>query len=465
MKKGKYLLLFAALFLLLTMFGCAKVDETVANAMLSKSGIHWDEGYKQYKEMNEAGQLGEDGTFIDTDIVDEAELSEELEETPRGDIHITFADNRYLNINYYYDADLKESVDTSSCYLNPGESIYSSVESKNVYSNRYGISNYRIYDYSNGDRKIVAERKANSSLVYTVPADFAGTELQIVPVGEYPARALTMSAYYIDEAGRKQPLTGAGKWYINGEECKSNEERISPIVSYTLKYDFDEENYFYIESSPTSFTKDPQSAGIVEFWEVNPNDEEKEYSVQLHRYLSLTIELKETATLTINDGVTENLKKGSEWSSKKLKYGDKIVIDTNGECMLSQGDFQHVQATKDPLTSGYRYTFVIAPNGFNEVVETNDYITLTLTPNGKYGKCIYTLDGKKVEGTKTVQKNQKLEIKYTITDNKFKFSDATIWNAITDWVGNMSKTVQIPLSVDMNNTSIDPDAYFDIIPK
>ena len=463
----KVIVLLLALFLVL-LSGCATVDKQLENIIFNESAIQDDSEYQTYEKLEQSGQLDENGAYLTDGLFD----GQQSAPSHAGSVHVTFAENRYLKIRYYSDAEFTTLISNSECYLNPGDSIYASVESRNTISNLYGISRYQILEYDvDGNIKEQYSQIANSSLVYTIPPSFAGTELSIVPVGEYPDRNLSMRAYYIDDHGAEVPLANAGDWYINEEQCRGNKATVSPIVSYSLKYDFDSSNYFFVSSSPACFTAEPDREGFVEFWEKDPTDEDIDYLVELHPYLNLTILFDEKATVSLNGGEAESIKKGKTWRYTELRYGDVIVIETAGKCTLSSGDFKHVFAERDPITGGYRYTLSIQKEvntNASTVLDIDEYITITLPATGAYGTCTYKLDGKPVSGTIKLQLSQKLTITYTITDSDYKFETSGLeraWRWGQDLIGNMSKTVTIPLSSDMNSTTIKPDSWFTIIKK
>ena len=447
--------------------GCGQADEYLQTRFLEKSGILEDQEYQQYSEMKQNNQLGENGTFNDTDIFTETVVTD----VGSGSVHVTFAENRYLDIRYYLDNGMTERIDTTQCYLNPGDTIYASVESKNPNSNLYALSTYRIYEYDGENtikNKTTYPIEDKDKLVYQIPSTFTGSEIAIVPVGEYPNRQLTMKAFYIDDSQQENELANAGTWTINDEECTGNSASISPIVSYVLKYKFDIDNYFFVAASPKCFTEHPDQEGIVEFLEANPTDEDMEYSVELHPYLKLTISLSENGTIAINDNIAETIKKNKSWTCEKLKYGDVIVVESAGECKIPADDCKHVKVGKDPITHGYRYTLKIVPetmDTISDAIDIDEYVTITLPDTAEHGTCKYKLDGKSVSGTVQPRESQKLTVTYVLTDPNYEFDNANIWNRMQGIVGNMEKTETIAVDSSMNNTTIDPDAFFSISKK
>ena len=476
----KNVLITGVMLITVTLSGCSSVDGYLEEKITEKSEIYHDADYKQYAQMNKDGKLNASAEFTATDIF---ETSED-ESAAQKQVHVTFADNRYLKISYYMDEKLTEVIDPLDCYLDPGDRIFASVESINQNSKLYRLSGYRIYEYDTETNerselaRVVADpnnkQVPNNEQVYQIAADYTGTELSVVPVGEYPNIKLTMTSYYLDNQGHKNTLSNPGDWYVNEEICVENIVDISPIDPYIVKFDFDQENYFYVDSQPKSFNKNPNEDGKVEFWEADPAeengpiDDDVEYNVQLHPYLSLELKFDEKGSIRINDGETDTIKSGKTWVYERLKYGDKIVVETAGSPSVVDGSYEHLKVTKDPIATGFRYTMTITQEkttSATEILEVNENLSLILSSDAKYGEVAYKLDGDKVTGTISLQENQKLTLTYTITNKDYEFSDANFWNGVQGLIGDMEKEVQIPISSDMNGDTIVPDDWFSIKKK
>lgn len=100
--------------------GCSNVKQELENRLLESSGITADSAYEQYGELAESKQLDESGVYIDSESLN---VDVNFAETS-GSIHVTFANNSYLGVQYFTDRELTERIDINSCYLNPGDSIY-----------------------------------------------------------------------------------------------------------------------------------------------------------------------------------------------------------------------------------------------------------------------------------------------------------------------------------------------------
>jgi hypothetical protein len=353
------------------------------------------------------------------------------------------------------------------------------VETKNPNSNLYSLSQYRVCVYE--DNQIKEEYNQNVSsdgLVYQIPSNFDGTELSIIPIGEYSERNIALSAYSIDDDGQVKDCPNAGTWTINDDVCNGNTASISPIESYVVKYTYDKDNYFYVSSSPKCFTKDPEKDGYVEFWKAEATDETKPYSVELHEYMTLSITSDQEATLQVGDDEAETIKKNKDYKIEHLKYGDKIIIKTAGNITDIAGDYQHVKASKDHIKNHYVYTLEITESVNDntkgqllQLLTAESSYIVTLDTQSEHGECTYKLDGKKVSGDVIVKDGQTLELKYKITDKKYQFAndqDGKIIQTVTKLKSSIikpEKEIEIEVTPELDGTTIHPDDYFQIVQK
>lgn len=315
-----------------------------------------------------------------------------------------------------------------------------------------------------GKRKSELSRGAmENGKVYEIPLEYNGTEIAIFPIGQYENRLLTLDDYYITDEGEFRELTSIGTWEVDGKRYDESQAEISSLGGYIVRYTYDTENYFYVDSEPECFSQNSEE-GRVEFWESGITEENKRYSVELHPYLTVSIQLDEQGTISLNGQAAEAVKKNKIWTAK-LQYGDKIVIETTGSYTIVDGDYQHIQETADPLINGVsRYTLTVTQE---QAANTNRKIyTVTLDPNAKYGECIYTLDGEVVSGTIRVKEGQKLTLKYTITNNDYDFKQES--SGIMGFLGGIFKekgTIEISITAEWDGKTIRPDEQFTIVKK
>ena len=461
-----------ALAAILLLTGCNAAKEQLGQFFLERAGVTQREESLRYGQYRDAGKLDESGQYIMPE-----EQTDAASQQPEGTIHVTFADNRYMKILYYTDASMTTPVDTDECYLNPGDTLYAQLTGyNNPKSNLYRLAEYRIrsYDANGNERSEEVAEVTDGLLEYRIPEDFTGTELSVLPVGEYTDRQLSVDVYYTDDEGQEHALGNAGCWYINDEEIQESTVSISPIESYALKFVYDKENYFYVSSTPECFTKDPADAGFVEFWEADPTDADAAYRVELHPYLNLSLKCSDKAQIRMGSAEAKTLKKNAVWESGKLCYGDTITIETAGECTITDGDYQHIRATKDPITDGYRYTLSVVQEPENNeaenlilTVDVDRVFDVVLGNDCDYGTCVYKLDGDEVSGEVSLQEGQKLTLTYNITREGYTFREKSegIGGFFHDLLNQSQRTVTIPITADLDGTVITPDDWFDIAPE
>lgn len=142
------------------------------------------------------------------------------------------------------------------------------------------------------------------------------------------------------------------------------------------------------------------------------------------------------------------------------------------EDLLTDGNYQHISATKDPIMNGYRYTLKVvqaaesnAAEVLKQTLDVKRTFNVTLDTNCDYGTCTYKLDGKMVSGTTQVQEDQEITVTYKITDKNYSFADKSegIGGFIHDIFKASERTVTIPITTDIEGTTIDADDWFDIV--
>lgn len=459
-----------ALAAVLLLTGCAAVEKPLGQLFLERSGVTAQEDYLRYEQYRDAGRLDGSGQYVPPAEQNDAALSQQAD----GKIHVTFADNRYMEILYFTDPSMTTPLNTEECYLSPGDTVYAKLTGyKNPKSNLYRLSEYRIQEYDqNGNvRHESVEKVTGDVLEYKIPEDFTGTELSVLPVGEYADRQLSVDVYYVDDDGQEHSLGNAGDWFINDADVQESIVHISPLEPYVLRFAYDTENYFYVSSEPECFTKDPSDAGFVEFWEAEPTDADTTYRVELHPYLTLSLKCSEKAQIRVGTEEAEPLAKNEVWTTDRLSYGDSITIETAGECTITDGNYQHIRATKDPITNGDRYTLSVVQkaesNAADDLILTVDVdrvFDVVLDDNCDYGTCTYKLDGDAVSGEVQLREGQKLTLTYKITREGYAFREQSegIGGFFHDILNRSQRTVTIPITADMDGTVLHPDDWFDI---
>lgn len=213
-----------SLLSVLVLSGCSAA-EAKANT-LRFFRIISDEECQSYIDLANNGQLDADGSYIAGELNDASEFL-----PPEGSVHVTFAQNNYIHVQYYADADLKKPVDTKQCYLMPGDRIYASEPVCDHPSSKwYKFDRFCVYAHD-GDGKRAQELSWNdaegSALVLRVPEEPAAAEISVTPMGIYEDRILELTDHCIDSMGRQQELSGT--WIVNDQETASAKIEVSPV--------------------------------------------------------------------------------------------------------------------------------------------------------------------------------------------------------------------------------------------
>ena len=180
--------------------GCSYSESFLEEKIWERSGVKDDADYQKCQEMLQNSEIDSEGHYLQ---------QESHEEKP---IHITFWNDRLLDISYYYDAQLTQPVNTDLCYLDYGESLYaSSPHAASGYEN-YTLTSYRIWDESNKQTEPFTESDPDEQgkLVFTVPKDETITEYSVEPVGSYKKVSFSFSSNH------------SGVWYVDGEKKEDN---------------------------------------------------------------------------------------------------------------------------------------------------------------------------------------------------------------------------------------------------
>lgn len=294
-----------------------------------------------------------------------------------GTVQVTFAANSFLDIDYYYDENLTQPIDTKNCYLNKGESIYvSGIEVQNTKSNLYSFSEFRFVEYdSDGKRKNTTSTQGVSGVIYTVPNDFDGQGISVLPIGAYKDRELKFDSYYFDTKGELVELD-AKMWDLNesGDLFVNGTQTVTPVESYTISFNYSpyKDSYYYVKSSPECFYHKETDSKVV-FPKVNSNEEVQKYRVEMHPFITLRIKDTEHHWLVddlFDKGAIKKIEKNSETLDKykknseefkreeidikKLKTSDTITITVGKEYKLVCPNLNLTNSI--PVEDGYQYT-------------------------------------------------------------------------------------------------------------
>ncbi len=336
---------FLVIMCILTLTGCSSYPKIIEETVIRISGIEDDEDYQQAQKLQAEGKLNLEGEDIRLDEY----LMEDTEEQKQ--VHVTIANNNYMEIKYFLDSEREKMVEGTSIYLNPGEKLYCSQPNLvNGYNSAYVFSKFQVYEFdANGNRgKLFAETGENS-LVLEIPQDYEGTELAVFPVGEYEKRGLTFHAFYYDSHGNEKIVPG--EWSVNDVVYCDDQVEIDVKGEYTVKFKYDKDTYYYANAEPVPFSA--ESPGLVEF---KKTGDERNYSVELHQYVAIDFSYENNnmagieaisvngSTLDLSDTISD------------LKVEDCITITTNEDYRIYCPD---IEMQDEELENGFRYTIKI----------------------------------------------------------------------------------------------------------
>lgn len=354
MKKGVLILLTAVT---LAMTGCASGKETLEKCIRQLSGIENDADYLQAVNLQENGLLNEAGEYEESEYNDlKKEYQKDLSAEAKQ-VHVTIADNPFLEIEYYLDSVRTRKVEEASLDMDPGDKLYCSQPESRNSNNAYLFSEFRIYEYDEeGNKGELLDVTGGDSLVLEIPQDYKGTQISVIPVGIYEKKGMTFRAFYYDENGDEKTVPGT--WFVDGTAYFENEVEID-AGKHTVKYEYDGDTYYYAGGEPVPFSSD--QPGIVEF---KNSDSETAYSVILHPYLRAAFSYDKGAEKGIKS-VLVNHKAQPAKELSKLKAGDHITVETEDNYRIFCTEFK----LDDPerIEGGYRYTISVPETDKREI--------------------------------------------------------------------------------------------------
>ena len=349
---------FAILLSCLFLSGCGVPDSFKEKAALD-SGIYDDAEYREYKKLSEEGALGSNGTYF----VPGGDARPAEGPGWNGTVHVTFSDNPFLDVRYFYDAALEVPVDTGSCYLNPGDTIYAStpVSTHNM-TNLYRFSEFRLRDCPETGGTSLLSSMTGPEI--TVPDTYSGKNLSVEAIGAYTDREITFAVNVVDEYGSPTPLEHSAGWSVNNRPVRSVSARVNPLEAYIVRYDYDETLYYFDSSVPACHHND-EADGIAEFPMTESLDPTDFYTVNLRPCVSAYIRISEPGVYSVNDGPERPLAKNTAKTIERLKNGDVISI-RSGQRFSCDYDTGHLVAISDlrDTDSGYELRLRVSKGDF-----------------------------------------------------------------------------------------------------
>lgn len=323
----KKILLLVVAMLMLLLTGCSGIGSYLEKQIEKQSGLKADTSYQVYQSYAEKGFLDQDGYYKEEVFETEAATTQ----MPANSARVSFSSNGYLKIRYYSDPAFEQELRMQDGTLQLGDTVYASVAlGKNVSSSAYEFSGFRLSEIDEDGERIQLKviEPLDDGLILQITDEYIGKDLAIDPLGAYASKQVSFKSSYYDNDEREHDL--AGTWIVNDKPVSEGVAEINPVSSYIISYEFDGKEYFFLSSEPECYYSNSED-GIVIFNKRESTDETVDYSVQLHQYVNIAIETKQSRHVSVNNGFEQEIKAGSSLEITRLKYGEKVVIVSDTE--------------------------------------------------------------------------------------------------------------------------------------
>ena len=292
--------------------------------------------------------------------------------------------------------------------MNPGECVYADIKvSNDVYSSMYEFDSFNVCEYdSEGKRTVVDKWEQSVSTTdkgylaeIKIPTDYEGSEVSIEPLGKYRLRQITLNDYYVDETDKEYPLDGT--WIIDDEVCTDNVAEISAISSYIISYEYDSDEYFYSSSTPECYYNNNED-GIVIFNQREATDKTEDYTVELRKYINVSPVSGVDRVVAIDGGSMQTVKANTELNILKLKYGDKVVIETDKQWNDLETNRELILTNTERLSKGsYKYTLLVPEKDGQFMFNPSEY-------KYEHGTVVFKCFGSVVSDTQCLPQGSKI---------------------------------------------------------
>ncbi|MDO5156471.1 MAG: hypothetical protein Q4D51_10955 [Eubacteriales bacterium] len=392
--------------------GCSQYDGLIQKQMEKRAGIDKSSEYALYNKLSQNQEIDDEGYYRGEQLAD---LEEQHNKLPSGQVQVSLATNSFLKMKFYTDPNMQQEINASYCYMNPGDSLYASqVDVNNERMASYVFLEYQIYEVTEeNEYSLLGSTNGSINLVYTIPDNFKGSKISIVPVGEYQTKKLNFNTYYADLEGKHEVVSSV--WKVN-DEIHDKDAEVDARESYTVKCEYDAEEYYFVNSIPSCFS---HSQGCVEFPKSDSQKNDSSYEVELHKYMHVKVDTDdklEKAILLVN---VDNEKQTVSEKISNLKLGQIVYLEVNPEFRVYSDDVKISKPEKKDDKLAYKFEVTDAKS--NQVsIEVNKKYEVTLSDKEAHGECKFLLDGKPVSGTVLIRDGQKLEMQYTLTDDNYR---------------------------------------------
>lgn len=302
------------------------------NGVVRESDISRSKNYTSYKEMKAAKMLDDQNQYVVNNTVPAVEHT--------GPVHVTFAENAYIDIKYYYDEKRMQEIDITDCYLHPGSVIYvGPPHYHNLFTSKYRLAGFDIKEYEADSSDGRTSYNQGGSLITLAISDLC-TEVEIIPRGEFQNRYLNLEAFYYEANGNRRKLSG--DWRIN-DTPYNDHIGINPVLDYNVSYDFSDyaDSFYYVGASPEPrFVEDH----TVLFSTSKADDEQESFEVEIHKYIRLTIadDAVNTNAFSYNDGVVSKIEIERSGKRETIVFEDGKTIQAEKLKLLKHDDIVYI---------------------------------------------------------------------------------------------------------------------------
>lgn len=346
---------------------------------MKESAITADASYVRYEQISEEEEISDEG-FVYSNEVDYSVL----EDTDA--VHVTFAVNSYITVQYYDDPAMTSPLNEGGAYLHAGDCIYADIqEIHNPNTEAYQFSDFEVWEYNKDGQKEKKLESASSEdgLVFQIPTDFQGREIAIVPLGEYTARNIVLNDYYVDSNGTETALPGI--WNVNGEETTDNSASVSPVAPYTITYEYKPDIYAFVSSEPDCLYYN-ETDGVVSFEEFAADQNIDNFSVELRKRSSQEFDPSKYPVAHAD----------IVYQYQGVVIEDPIAIPSDGKITYEITNVEDGYWVPDDQKGEIEFDKV--DEKISNLVWKKEKVKVTLPQPDKGGVITYSLDGKTLTG-------------------------------------------------------------------
>ena len=373
---------------MMALVGCGSGENAISTAVntymekniVESMNLKADEDYGQYEEIVQEDAIDDEGYFksneVDCGVLEDFDV-----------VHVTFAKNSYITIQYFGKADMTDELDPGGAYLPENACIYANItEINNPNTDAYQFSGFEIWEFdeNNQKKKELEAVSSGDGLVYQIPEGFGGKEIAIVPLGEYIVRNILLNDYERDNNGTEIAL--AGTWSVNDDTTTGNSASVTPVANYTVTYRYDPEAYVLVSSEPECLYNN-ETDGIVSFEEVSADQNIDSFSVELH---------KKSGDMEFDPDKYRVEHAEIAYSYQGMAIGTPIFIPDDGKIEYEIKNVEEGYWVPGSMTGE------MEPGRISEMIGNLVYkkekVRVTLPQPDRGGTITYTLDGKILTG-------------------------------------------------------------------